>query len=318
MNMKLFRLTFLSCVLCCLSISTMAGTRRDLTKAQHALSAQNYEQAFQLFTDIENNSQNSLAQFSLALMLKQGLGRSVDLALACEWFEKAAKGGIPTAAHEYAKCLEYGLKQAADLSAAADWYRKAGKLGSYLSYCSLGNLYMLGKGVEKSPEKALQFCQIAAKKRVPQAMIQLGRWRLEGEELIRDTALALQWFIAGAELNQAEAEFYLGKMIRAGVVKETSLSDARYWFEKAASQGYRVAYLPVGELYLTLELDASNDLPSAKNLAKSYLWLSVAAQRANPEQQAIAADLLKKVIALMPPEWKVGLDPKIAEHLARY
>ena len=317
--MKYFRLILFVVFVYGLTLPVSANTNRDLKKAQQALSAADYDKAFQLFTRIEQSSQHPLAQFSLAFMYRQGLGRPVDIALACGWFKKAAEGDVPTAAHEYAECLEKGLTgESADFSQAAIWYQKAGDLGSYISYCSLGRLYMSGAGVNKEPKKALQLCQIPAERGSPQAIIQLGRWLLEGDENIRDTNAALQWFKKGADSNVAEAEFYLGKMIQANIVNDTTLLDARYWFEKAASKGYEPAYLPVGELYLTAQVEAETQLPSARDLAKSYLWLSVAELCANQEQQPAATELLKKVIEIMPPGWKKDLDPKIAEHMAKY
>jgi len=317
--MKYFRLYLCIVFAYGISLPVSANTSRDLKKAQHALSATEYDKAFQLFTRIEKDSQHPLAQFSLALIYKQGLGRSIDTATACHWFKKAAEADIPTAVHEYAECLAKGLnKEPADYTKAAIWYQKAGDLGSFISYCSLGQLEMSGTGVDKDLKKAIQLCQVAAERGSPVAIIQLGRWLFEGEETIRDSAAALLWFEKGASLKLAEAEFYLGKMIRANLVKETSLLDARYWFEKAASQGYQPAYLAAGELYLTAQVDEETGRPSGRDLAKAYLWLSVAVQTASEEQQFAASELLNQVMKIMPVGWKKDLDPKIEAHLAKY
>ena len=104
--MKYLRLVLFAVFVYGTTLSVSANTNRDLKKAQQALSSTDYEKAFQLYTRIEQSSQHPLAQFSLAFMNKQGLGRPVDIALACDWYEKAAKGDIPTAAHEHAVCLE--------------------------------------------------------------------------------------------------------------------------------------------------------------------------------------------------------------------
>jgi len=299
-----------------IAIPATANSNRELKKAQQALASEDYEKAFKLYTHIEKNSHNALAQFSLALMYQQGLGRPINMNLACDWFKKSAQGNIPTATHAYAECLEKGVNDEPDFKAAALWYQKAGDLGAFTSYCALGRLYMEGLGVTKQPKKALQLCQLAAEKGSPQSIIQLGHWYLEGIESIRNLSAAQQWFTQGAELNLAEAEFYIAKMIRAGSIKDTNLIDARYWFEKSASQGYKAAYLPTGELYFTLDLE--DDRPSAKNLAKSYLWLSVAMKRSSQEHKAKAKKLFNKVTKLMPPEWKKDLDPKISEHIKKY
>lgn len=300
------------------TISAGANTGRDLKKAQLALAEKNYERAFQLYSHVEQTSRHPLAQFSLAFMHQQGLGRPADTIAACRWFAKAAQGGIPTAAHEHAECLRKGVGKEADPDKAAIWYRKAGELGSYASYCSLGRLYMAGLGVEKSPQKALELCQLAAEKGAAQAVNQVARWRLEGEADIRDSRLALEWFKKGAELNLAESEFYLGQMIRAGMIDNADLIDARYWYEKAATQGYSSAYLPAGKLYLTAQMDEVTGLPSARDLAKSYLWLSAAARRSDRKDRLEAAELLRRVDELMPQDWKADLNPKIEDHLNKF
>ncbi|MDO8941049.1 MAG: tetratricopeptide repeat protein [Methylicorpusculum sp.] len=317
--MTFFRFLIFSLLIGCFAGSVNADTRRDLKKAQTAMTEQHYDDAFELFNEIEQDSQHPLAQFTLALMFKQGLGRPIDLVMACDWFEKAAKQDVPAAAHEVAECLHNGIGKPADLSQAAQWYKKAGDLGLFMSYCSLGQMYMAGTGVEKNPESAVQYCQMAADKGAPQAILQLGHWYLEGDESIRNPALALKWFTIGAEYKLAEAQFNLGKLILSGELKDTTLLDARYWFETAAAQGYIPAYKPTGELYLTAQSDPESGKPPAEDLAKAYLWLSVAVKRApDSEQQKAAEQLLNKVLEIIPVTWKPDLDPKIAEHLAKF
>lgn len=319
LTMKFFRALFLCLLISSIAISANADTRRDLKKAQDAMAEQHYAEAFELFSEIAQDSQYPLAQFTVALMFKQGLGRPVDLVMACDWFEKAAKQDVPAAANEYAECLYNGIGKPADLSQAAQWYKKAGDLGLFMSYCSLGQMYMAGTGVEKNPESAMQYCQMAADKGAPQAILQLGRWYLEGDKSIRNPALALKWFSTGAEYKLAEAQFSLGNMILSGEVKDTTLLDARYWFETAAAQGYIPAYKLTGELYLTALSDPETGKPPAEDLAKAYLWLSVAVKRgADSDQQKAVEELLNKVLEIMPVTWKPDLDPKIAAHLAKY
>lgn len=149
-------------------------------------------------------------------------------------------------------------------------------------------------------------------------MLRLGRFYLE-EDAIHDPAAARRWLGAAAQYGSTPAQYLLAGLLRDGVGGERDPLAARELFETAASKGYRAAYFPTAQLYFDAPPDPQTGTWSAQDLAKTYLWLSAAAQGAgDPQQQAKASDLLQQVREVMPEAWAPDLDAKVAEHFATH
>lgn len=114
------------CVILLAASSADAGidNAETMKSAQAALAAGDYEKAFAAYHAAAGNN-NALAQFSVGLFFQNGWGRAVDKAAACQWFEQAAQGGIPTGQYQAGICLEEGIHRPPDHAAAADWFEKA-------------------------------------------------------------------------------------------------------------------------------------------------------------------------------------------------
>ena len=139
-----------------------ADFSRELRSAQKILAAGDYEQAFTEYSRFAKEKGNPLAQFTLALFYDYGWGRAIDRAAACRWYEKAAKGAVPAAAHFLGECLIEEALRPANPKQAAHWFQEAADLGHYYSLCSLAELYIEGSGVKKDVTKGLTLCQQAA------------------------------------------------------------------------------------------------------------------------------------------------------------
>jgi len=291
----------------------------ELTKAADFLAAGQYEQAFPEYLRVAEHTQNPLAQFSLALFFQNGWGRPPDMVAACEWYTKAAEGGIPVAQHQVAECLVHGLHRPADAVEAALWYTKAAEHGHHPSLCSLAQLYMTGTGVIKDPAKALNLCQQSAQLGNRPAQLQLARWYKNGETTIQDIDAAFFWFQQAANQQEPEAQYELGKMLREGLGSPPDVLTAREWFETAASQGYVPAYFPTGDLYFHAQPDPQTNKLTAEDLAKAYLWLSATTRRSQREDELEKSRVwLSQINVIMPESWRPALDAKIAEHLHTY
>ena len=288
----------------------------ELAEAQQWLAEGEYHKAYNAFRFYAEKKQNPLAQFTLALFYQQGWGVEQNKVVACQWYEKAAKGDIPAANHFFAQCLQDGIHQSVDYAAAIHWYQQAANLGHTISLCAIADLYMQGSGVVKDPQKALAFCQQAASAGSLPAQLKMGRFYLSGEESIRDPYLAAVWFGYAAERNSLEAYYHLG-VINLNVLNDQS--QALYWFEMAASQGYLPAYYQTARLYFNAPLSEETGMPAAENLAKSYLWLSAVNQQSKQDDELQGTlSMLEKVEQVMPESWKDDLDEKVSQHLSEF
>jgi TPR repeat protein len=282
--------------------------------AQTALASGDYETAFTGYHAAARND-NVLAQFSLGLFYQYGWGRTIDKAVACQWFEKAAQGGIPTAQHLAGICFEEGMHFPVDAAQAAAWYQKAAQAGHLHSYCHLGNLYMTGKSVAKDPIKALELCHPAAQQGSIPAQLAMGKFYLQGDSSIQNMQEAYRWFEAAAQKRSPEAFYYLGVVINKSLPEPPS-SKARQMFEQAAALKFVPAYFQAGKHFYHAEPDPETSQLSAEHLAKAYMWLSAAAQQSgNPEEVVAAKEILRQILAVMPTTWLTALDQKVTQHL---
>lgn len=291
----------------------------DLDPAQEALAAGDYDAAYTQYRRVAEDDDNPLAEFSVGLFYQLGWGRPVDDVEACRWFAKAADGNIPGALLAHADCLRYGKNGEASPAEAAIYYQKAADEGLPTALCSLAELYMAGGGLPHDPAKAIALCSSVARQGYPAAINRTGLFYLEGDESIRDNEKALQWFVAGANANDPAAMYNLGRMIRLQLVADTSIEDARQWFEKAAVRGYEPAYFRTAELYYLAKGRGENDTITEDDLAKLYMWLQVTLQASTDQaERDKAGEMLKQVLVVMPEAWQPVLDQRVTEHLQKF
>ncbi len=320
LNMKKFLLISLCAAILMSETNADAGTGNTqvISDAQLALSSGDYEKAFRGYFAAANDDNHPLAQFSLGLFYQNGWGRAIDKTAACQWFEKAALGGIPAAQHLTGLCFETGLHRTADPAAAANWFHKAAQAGHFHSYCHLGNLFMLGKGITKDPFRALELCAPAAQQGSIPAQLWMGKFYYEGDPSIRNDQQAYRWFLAAARQQSAEAFYYLGRMMSQESFPSPPVEKIRQLFEQAAALSHVPAYFQAGKHFFDAEPDPATNRLSAEHLAKAYLWISVATQRSEDAEEKLAAHAIRqKILAVLPHSWLAELDQKIAQHLQR-
>lgn len=85
------------------------------------------------------------AQFNMGQAYKLGRGVPVDLAMAEEWYRKAALQGHPQAEESYGLALFENNKRAQ----AAEWLQKAAGRGESRAQYVLGTMYFNGDGVQR-------------------------------------------------------------------------------------------------------------------------------------------------------------------------
>lgn len=294
-----------------------AAIQAELDRAQEALSAERYADAYDQYSTIAETDEAPLAFFSLALFHQFGWGMEVDEAEACRWFERAAVGDVPTAAHFFAVCLRDGLGRAADPAAAAQWFGTAIELGHYASLCDLGILQIEGRGVAKMTSQGIDLCAQAAQMGVPGAQLQLAEL-FDGHDEVRDPIQARFWYEQSAA-HSAQAQFRLGVMARDGIGGPQDLELAKYWLESAAAQGYLDAYYPTAVLFNDEATDPETGELLEFPAAKAYMWLTATAHRLGGNDQGReAAALRAELLESMPADWQGTLDEKVDAHLAQF
>lgn len=145
------------------------------------------------------------AAYHLGRAYWNGLGVLPDDEKAEEWFRCSA--AIGNVRPQYA--LGNLLQEQGRLSEAVTWYERACESGSQYAQYSLGKMYLLGNGVPKDIEKAVQLLTSSANQGNQYAQYVLGKLCLQGKEVEKDPEVAEDWLTLSAVQGNAHAQFLL-------------------------------------------------------------------------------------------------------------
>ena len=133
---------------------------------------------------------DAYAQYSLAVLSLTGLIIEKNMSDALKWSEAAAGQGMPFAFTVAGQVHKMGK----DFEKAAAYFEKGAELGDPGSALALGDIYLNGLGgVEKNPEKALEYCMRSAENGSADGYFKCG---LIFRDINKDRRSALKYFEA--------------------------------------------------------------------------------------------------------------------------
>jgi uncharacterized protein len=176
-------------------------------------------------------SGDPIAQHTLASVLYYGAD---DLALAVDWFRKAAAQGHGDAEFQLGQMYEFGFGVTSDDREALAWYQRAAEHGSHAARRALGDRYRRGRGVAADDAESVRWYQLAAAGDDLRAQIQLGQAYLAGTGIMRDNQLAYLWFAVAAGQTPLPDN-------QQAIVEMRNIAAARMTPEEEASAARRVA-----------------------------------------------------------------------------
>jgi TPR repeat protein len=177
------------------------------------------------------------AAYSLAIRYHYGGKHETNATLALRWLKAAAERGQSSSQSSLADSYRWDSSvpgkswgTGKDLAEAAKWYRKAAEQGDASSQTDLGEMYLRGEGVPTNTSEGLRLVKQA-----------IATWEKEANEAPTATNLA---HLSPAE-RQSLVEHtmslvvlessMLGEYYYKGSFLPKDLTNAIYWYEKAAS-----------------------------------------------------------------------------------
>ena len=143
----------------------------------------------------------------------------------------------------------------------------------------LGIMYDYGQGVEKDPNKALDWYIKAASQGQPGGVQYLiGAKYFRGDGTRQDYAEAAKWWEMAADGGQVEAQFNLGLMYYRGLGVKQDDGKAAELFRAASEQGHAHAQYSLAVMYAF-----GRGVP--KNYRKALDWFSKAAEQGVAQAQ---------------------------------
>jgi TPR repeat protein len=244
------------------------------------------------------NQNHAQAQSALGVMYY--LGRSVvkNETTAVEWYKKAADQGDARAQNNLGWMYANGKGVVKNETTAAEWYKKSAEQGYEKAKVNLAliqtttqqqtvenessNLVTLTipKIIIEKNNAFTEFekTKLAAEQGLVIAQYYLGRMYANGEGVVKNDAIAVEWYTKAAEQGDAKAQNSLAYMYAKGLGVIKNERTAVEWYQKAADQGNAGAQFNLGVMY-------ANGRGVIKNERTAVEWYQKAAEQGFAQAQ---------------------------------
>lgn len=171
--------------------------------------------------------------------LEDGLAayRTQDYAQALLLLHPLAERGEPVAQYTLGQMYRRGRGFVVSMPEALPLLQQAAAANYAPAMVALGELYEAGNGVEQDLEMARQWYKKAAEAGNARAQLNLGVHFIRIEDG-RDFAKAAEWLKLAAQQNQAEAQYFLARLLLDGHGIEADRAEAMVWLHRAGTQGH--------------------------------------------------------------------------------
>ncbi|KAI8891444.1 HCP-like protein [Backusella circina FSU 941] len=162
-----------------------------------------------------------ISMYSVGLCYYKGIGlESPNLDTALEWFEKAARVGVPDALSYIARIYLHMYMANTNLPELSQqyfenalvWLKKAANKNDAFSQRELGKIYLTGKGLTADYAMAVELLSKAAQKKDPEAIAFLGNCYQQGTGVEKDSNLAIEYYLQAASLGYSYAYFLVAEL----------------------------------------------------------------------------------------------------------
>ena len=150
---------------------------------------------------------------------------------------------------------EEGDVKTRDIKSAVEIYKELAELGVPLAQWRLGRCYDCGDGVKEDQKMAFELFGKAAKQECAEAQSSLGNYYsslfngLFSSPVQRNDKCAVVWYLKSAMNGYFEAQMNLANHYYSGLGVKEDLSQAVYWWTKAANQEVASAQFLLGRSY---------------------------------------------------------------------
>ncbi|GBB92301.1 hypothetical protein RclHR1_00020004 [Rhizophagus clarus] len=193
----------------------------------------------------------SESQFQIGMCYFKGIGTEIDKTKAIENIKESAEKRESGCAQNYlGELYELGRDVNKDLKQAVYWYRKAAENGCTVAEYNLGKCYENGNGVEKDERKAFEYYRKSADHEYSHAVLQVGYCYSKGIGTEVNKTKAFESYKKAADQGNKVAQYNLGVCYQDGKGVEKDKVKAFEYYKKSADQGHLHAQSQLGNCYL--------------------------------------------------------------------
>lgn len=209
---------------------------------------QSNETAFKYFSMAAEKG-NAVGQSGLGLMYLHGKGVEKDYQKAFKYFTLASNQGWVDGQLQLGNMYYNGLGVLRDFKMAIKYYTLASQSGHVLAFYNLAQMHATGTGTVRSCSTAVElFKNVAERGRWSEKLMQAYSDYRDGRV---DAALVKYAFLAelGYEVAQSNSAFILDRGESKYFPKNETFAWALLFWNRAATQGYSVARVKLGDYH---------------------------------------------------------------------
>ena len=202
-----------------------------------------YKESYKWFNKAAQNN-NEIAEFYLGLICESGFGAPQSYEDAAKHY---ARSNIPYARLRLGMMYIEGRGVPQSFNEGLHMIKELADGADPAAQLYLGDMYRDGIGVEQSYKDALHYyTQCEHWTHSPDAQYRIGMMYYEGLGVRKSYNDALMMFNNAASQNYADAEFKLGEMYAEGKGVKKSESESNNWYHRAADDGNVDAQIMLG------------------------------------------------------------------------
>lgn len=254
----------------------------EVARGRDAYIAGDYRTALDLLTPLAESG-DPVAQNVLGAIYEDGLVVAQDLAVAEDWWQKAARQDYDKAVYNLGWLLQNqdeGYPD--DPGAALPWIERAMQIGYPHAFALRAELHAAGRGGPVDETAAAEAWETAAQLGVTDAMNRIGMLYVDGTGVEEDMASALYWFREAAWTGDAVGLSNLGAMYENGYGVGQDTLAAMALYESAAERGHALAAVNLGKLLA----EGADWALGFSDPARAYGWCLVGLDRASDRERA--------------------------------
>ena len=175
---------------------------------------------------------NVPAYYNLASNLLEKNITSKKTRKAFVYMNKAASLGSPEAQNALGIMYAKGIGTTIDMKSAVDWYRRGAASGNVGAMRNLGYCYHAGDGVAVDYLRAIELYSTAIDAGDPDALYNLGLMFYNGMGVEKNHVVACEMFEDAAEQNVSDASYMVGVCLQGKGMP----IEAAEWFQRASQK----------------------------------------------------------------------------------
>jgi uncharacterized protein len=257
------------------------GVEKDLKAAKY----------WSLRAATEGNHRRAMLNLGAISIMESS--NSIGMAEAFRWYKQSADLGDPLACLQVANFYYHGWGGVGtNLDHYYDWLSRAANLGSTEAEYFMGQYCRTGTGMQRNPEKSLEWYRKAAAKNDPRALYDLAVLYAQQKTNRASLEMSSDYMLRAARGGHRGAQFLYAMNCFSGDVIPQNFELGKEWLAKSAENGWPKAEFILFQLYYNGSSLVPGGAHYPKDTTEGIKWLRRAAEQSDFQAESMLAVMM--------------------------